>query len=516
MSLLEIKNLNLYFGSNHVVKDADLKIDKGEMVALVGESGSGKSVTALSILQLVQGARQSGSIVFAGTEMVNQQENILRAVRGGKIGIIFQEPMTSLNPLHNIGRQIEEVIQTHKPMPKNQCRARIEELMAQVGLKKLIPRLNAYPHELSGGQRQRVMIAMAIANNPELLIADEPTTALDVIVAAKILKLLKKIQKETSMAILLITHDLTVVKNLCQRVYIMKEGELVENGKVQTVFAQPKHKYTQHLINSAPKGRAVEVSSSDGEVITCKNLSVTFTIKGGFFGGKIGEVKAVKNVSLSVLKGKTIGIVGSSGSGKTTLGLAMLRLLKSEGEITFQNKVLREYSARDLRPLRKHLQVVFQDPYASLNPRMNVGQIINEGLRAHDLTGDISGVLQEVGLEPQMAARYPHEFSGGQRQRIGIARAIALNPEFILLDEPTSALDLSVQSQIIDLLKKLQAERGISYIFISHDLRVMRAIAHEIAVMKNGEIIEYAPTEEIFKTPKTEYTQKLIKASFLN
>jgi len=516
MSLLEIKSLNLLFGNNHVVKNAALEINKGELVALVGESGSGKSVTALSVLQLVQGANQSGSIEFDGQEVLAAKPEIMRKIRGGKIGMIFQEPMTSLNPLHKIGRQIEEVIQTHNPMPKAKCRERIEQLMEQVGLKKLVSRLNAYPHELSGGQRQRVMIAMAIANNPELLIADEPTTALDVIVAADILRLLKKIQKETGMAVLLITHDLTVVKNLCDRVYIMKDGELVENGQVAEVFANPQHKYTKHLINSAPKGRAIETIGHRPQVIGCKDLYVSFPIKGGFFGGKIGEVQAVKNVTLTVPQGKTIGIVGESGSGKTTLGLALLRLINSSGEIIFNSKDLNKYSASEMRTQRKNLQVVFQDPYSSLNPRMTVEQIIREGLDAHGLKDNISQTLREVGLQPEMASRYPHEFSGGQRQRIGIARAVALDPKFILLDEPTSALDLSVQSQIVDLLKKLQQERAISYIFISHDLRVMRAVAHEIAVMKDGEIIEYASTETIFERPKSDYTKALIKASFLS
>lgn len=515
MSLLEIKDLNVMFGPNHVVKRVAMKVGKGEMVALVGESGSGKSVTALSILQLVQGEQQNGHIIFDGTEMLHQKAEVLRKIRGKKIGMIFQEPMTSLNPLHTIGRQIEEIIQLHNPMSKAKCKARIQELLEQMGLKKLKTRLNAYPHELSGGQRQRVMIAMAIANNPELLIADEPTTALDVIVAVKILKLLKKIQKKNGMAILLITHDLTVVKNLSDRVYIMKDGQMVENGTVKKVFATPKHAYTKHLINSAPQGLAVKVTGKPVDVVTAKNLDVTFPIKGGFFGGKIGEVKAVKNAHVNVLRGKTLGIVGSSGSGKTTLGMAILRLVDSKGEITFEDLVISKNSARELRPLRKKFQVVFQDPYASLNPRMTIEQIINEGLEAHGMTADIGAILEEVGLTAEMAGRYPHEFSGGQRQRIGIARAVALEPKFILLDEPTSALDLSVQSQIIDLLKKLQKDRGLSYIFISHDLRVMKAIAHDIAVMKDGKIIEYAPTADIFGSPKTEYTQKLIEASFI-
>lgn len=515
MALLQVKDLNIYFGANHVVRDAELMVNKGEMVGLVGESGSGKSVTALSILQLIQSSKQSGSIVFDDIEVMNQPPKSLRSIRGNRIGIVFQEPMTSLNPLHTIGRQIEEIIQIHNPVPKEQARKRIEELFDQLELGNLKTRLNAYPHELSGGQRQRVMIAMAIANNPDLLIADEPTTALDVIVAAEILKLLKKIQKKTGMAILMITHDLTIVKNLCDRVYVMKDGQMVENGKVKEIFENPRQPYTKHLINSAPKGAAVEVKKKAKNIVTTKNLNVTFPIKGGFFGGKISEVNAVKAANIAVPQGKTIGIVGSSGSGKTTLGMAILKLVASEGEINFEGIRIDKKNSREMRPLRKNLQIVFQDPYGSLNPRMNIGQIINEGLTAHGLKGDIGEILREVGLDAGMATRYPHEFSGGQRQRIGIARAIALNPKFILLDEPTSALDLSVQSQIIDLLKKLQKERGISYIFISHDLRVMRAIAHDIAVMKDGEIIEYAPTKEIFEQPQSEYTQQLIKASFL-
>ena len=494
-----------------------LSVEKGEFVALVGESGSGKSVTALSILQLIKNANQSGSIRLSETEMIGQTESLLQQVRGDNAGMIFQEPMTSLNPLHTIGKQVAEIIQIHSktPLTRKEALQKVSKLFEDMNFNRLKKRLDAYPHELSGGQRQRVMIAMAIANNPDLLIADEPTTALDVIISANILRILKKLQKKRNMAVLLITHDLTIVRKLSERVYVMKNGEIVESGKTEEVFANPKHEYTKKLINSAPKGGAVEVKGNSPTVIECKDLKVAFPIKGGFLGRKIGEFKAVKKISLKVPEGKTIGIVGESGSGKTTLALALLRLVKSTGKIILNGANIEEYNNKQMRPLRQNMQVVFQDPFASLNPRMTVEQIINEGLEAHNLKADIDEVLKEVGLEPEMKHRYPHEFSGGQRQRIGIARAIALNPKLIMLDEPTSALDLTVQTQIIDLLRKLQRERKISYIFITHDLRVMRAVAHEIAVMKDGHVVEYGTTKEIFENPQTEYTQKLIKAAFL-
>ncbi|PIR32621.1 MAG: microcin ABC transporter ATP-binding protein [Alphaproteobacteria bacterium CG11_big_fil_rev_8_21_14_0_20_44_7] len=515
MSLLSIKNLSVNFGHTEAVRNASLDINKGEMVALVGESGSGKSVTALSILQLVSNAKQQGSIKFDGMELLDAKQKRLQNFRGNHVGMVFQEPMTSLNPLHTIGKQIAESINIHQRMSKKAVKLRIRELLEQVELDELKNRLKAYPHELSGGQRQRVMIAMAIANNPDLLIADEPTTAVDVIVAAKILKLLKKIQKELGMSILLITHDLTIVEKLSDSIYVMKDGEIVENGITSQIFKNPQHKYTQHLLSSKPKGRAVAATKSPPVVIRAEKMSVSFPIKGGFFGGQIGAVDAVKNISISVSEGKTIGIAGGSGSGKTTLGMGLLRLVKTTGQIGFMGTRIDEFSPARLREMRKKMQVVFQDPYASLNPRMTIRQIIEEGLRAHNMKADMAEILAEVGLSSDMADRYPHEFSGGQRQRIGIARALALKPKFILLDEPTSALDLSVQSQIIDLLKDLQKKHKISYIFISHDLRVMRAIAHDIAVMKNGEIIEFAETEKIFNNPQHEYTRKLIKAAFL-
>ena len=514
MSLVEIKNFSLSFGRHQVVKDVYMTIKKGELVALVGESGSGKSVTALSILQLVNGSKCEGSIKFGGVDVLNDK-SALADIRGKKVGVIFQEPMTSLNPLHNIGKQIAESILLHEPLIKRkELHARIEELLDQVGLSQLKTRLKAFPHELSGGQRQRIMIAMAIANNPELLIADEPTTALDVIVAAQILKLLKHIQKNRKMAILLITHDLTIVKNLSHRLYVMKGGEMVESGTTASIFEYPKHAYTKKLIHSAPEGSAVR-AASHGDLVTAKNFSVNFPIKGGFLGRTIDKFKAVDNISIKIPEGRTMGIVGASGSGKTTLALGLMRLIKSEGQVVFAGKHIENLSPKQMRHLRADMQIVFQDPYASLNPRMTVEQIISEGLRAHNIEADIGAILEEVGLPREMLERFPHEFSGGQRQRIGIARAIALNPKFILLDEPTSALDLTVQSQIIDLLKKLQRERHITYIFITHDLRVMRAIAHDILVMKEGHIIEQGHTRQIFAHPKHEYTKQLIEAALL-
>lgn len=511
--LVELSKFSLSFGNRKVVDEIFLEVNKGELAALVGESGSGKSVTALSILKLVSGAEIEGSIKFNGKEIIDATEAQMRKIRGKKVGVIFQEPMTSLNPLHNIRKQLTETILLHNPIAtKAQITARISELLGQVGLESLQNRLNAYPHELSGGQRQRIMIAMAIANDPELLIADEPTTALDVIVAAQILLLLKDLQKKRKMAILLITHDLTVVKNLSDRIFVMKNGEIVEAGKTKNIFEYPKHAYTKKLLNSAPKTGPVRAIGND-ILIEAHNFSVAFPIKGGIFNKQIGEFVAVKPLELKIPKGRTIGIVGESGSGKTTLALGLMRLIKSKGKIIFAGTHIENFSHSQMRLLRKNMQIVFQDPFSSLNPRMTIEQIIAEGLNAHGLKKDIGGVLEEVGLSKDMLNRFPHEFSGGQRQRIGVARAIALDPDFILLDEPTSALDLTVQTQILDLLKKIQRDRGITYIFITHDLRVMRAIAHDIMVMKNGEVVEYGSSRQIFQNPQKEYTQKLIEAA---
>lgn len=516
MSLVNIKDLSISFGNTEAVKHANITIGKGEMVGLVGESGSGKSVSALSILGLVEGAKTTGSIIFDGEEIINSKPKTLQKIRGFDVGVIFQEPMTSLNPLHTIGRQIAEVIRIHNPLlKKSEVKKKIYKALDDVGLGLLKDRLNAYPHELSGGQRQRVMIAMAIANEPKLLIADEPTTALDVIVAKQILELLKEIQKQKEMAILLISHDLTVVKNLTDRTYVMKSGEVVESGETQKLFKNPEHSYTQKLINSAPKGEAIKASPSPIVSLRSVDLNVSYLKSSSWFGLKKEFNHVVKNANLHIPEGKTIGLVGESGSGKTTLAMALLRLVKSEGQIGFHGNQIQDYAGEKLRELRQDLQVVFQDPFGSLNPRMTVEQIISEGLAAHNKTADIDEILEEVGLEAEMKNRYPHEFSGGQRQRIGIARALALKPKFIVLDEPTSALDLTVQSQIIDLLKTLQDKHKISYLFITHDLRVLKAIAHEIAVMKNGEIIEMAPTEQIFKKPSANYTKQLIEAAMI-
>ena len=517
MALVDIKNFKLSFGSNQVLNGVDLKVEDGSFTALVGESGSGKSVLALSILQLLKPTKQSGEIVYADADVLKMQKKEIQKMRGDKIGIIFQEPMTSLNPLHTIGKQIAEVIYIYQPKSsKKQVTARVQELLVQVGLEELKDRLKAYPHQLSGGQRQRVMIAMAIANNPDLLIADEPTTALDVVVAGEVLQTLKRLQKELGMAILFISHDLTIVKNMSDDVYVMQNGDVVETGKTAGVFARPQHEYTKHLISSEPKGRAVKTVVSPPVVMRAEGLSVSFPKTFGFFGGVKEKFYAVDDISVSVAEGKTLGIVGESGSGKTTLGMAMLKLVESSGQIGFAGTRIDKFSKAQMREYRKNMQVVFQDPFASLNPRMTVQEIIQEGPHAHGLDVDVVQLLADVGLEAEMANRYPHEFSGGQRQRICIARALSLKPRFIMLDEPTSALDLSIESEIIDLLKDLQQKYRIAYIFVSHDLRAVRAIAHDVAVMRAGKIVEYAETDKLFEKPKTDYTKQLIAAAFLN
>jgi microcin C transport system ATP-binding protein len=522
MTLLSIQNLSLSFGDATVVNRISLDIGKGEMVALVGESGSGKSLTALSCLGLQpRSAAVSGSIVFDGQEIVGTREATLRALRGKRIGMIFQEPMTALNPLHTIGRQIGEMLSGNEE--KNSS---IQSLLDQVGLTHFKHRLDAYPHQLSGGERQRVMIAMSIANRPDLLIADEPTTAVDVTVQAKILLLLKELQQSLGMAILFITHDLTVVRRLCDKVAVMKQGALVEQGKVAEIFANPQHAYTKLLLASEPKGSPLPVPYDARPLIGCTDLRVWFPIKKGLLKRTVAYTKAVDGVTVTIPQGSTLGVVGESGSGKTTLGFALMRLIKSEGEIVFtpenaEEIMLSRLPAFAMRPLRKQMQPVFQDPFSSLNPRMSVAQIIEEGLRVHfpmpaaKRERAIDDILREVGLSPDMKPRYPHEFSGGQRQRISIARAMVLKPRFVVLDEPTSALDLTVQTQIIELLKSLQQKYGLSYMFISHDLRVVRAIAHRIIVMKDGVIVEHGATQDIFERPQQDYTKALIAAAFL-
>jgi len=511
MALLSVNNLNLSFGDSRILRDVSFDIAKGEMLAVVGESGSGKSLTALSVMGLQPTeAKISGNIAFNNEEL--QSYSDFRKLRGKKISMIFQEPMTALNPLHTIGKQIEE-------MGGNQS---VAELLEKVGLQQFINRQSVYPHELSGGQRQRVMIAMAIANNPDLLIADEPTTAVDVTIQIKILKLLKELQKSLNMAMLFITHDLTLVRRLSDRVAVMYRGEIVEIGEVSKLFSNPQHEYTKKLLASEPKGSPLPVPHDAKTVLECKNLKVYFPVKSGLLRHISCYTKAVDDVSITIAESSTLGVVGESGSGKTTLGFALLRLIKSEGKIIFLGSNIDNLKTKEIRSLRAKMQLVFQDPYSSLNPRMRVQQIIEEGLAVHhpnkteeERETEINNILQEVGLPIEIKERYPHEFSGGQRQRISIARAMVLKPDFVVLDEPTSALDLSVQAQIIDLLKNFQKTRKLSYMFISHDLRVISAIAQELIVMHEGKIVEQGKTKEIFNNPQHEYTKTLIEAAFL-
>jgi microcin C transport system ATP-binding protein len=522
MTLLTVNNLSLRFGSFAAVNNASFSIQKGEMLALVGESGSGKSLTALSCLGLQpQNAAMGGSIAFNGQEVVGTPEKTLQSIRGRQVGMIFQEPMMALNPLHTIGKQIGEMFRSDNQairISDNQ----IVGLLDQVGLSYLKDRLNAYPHELSGGERQRVMIAMAIANSPALLIADEPTTAVDVTVQVQILKLIKQLQKDKQMAVLFITHDLTIVRTMADRVAVMSKGEIVEQGTVADVFNAPKHPYTKHLLSSEPKGVPLPYPADAKPLIKSENLKVWFSIKKGLLQRTTGYVKAVDDISITIPEQSTLGIVGESGSGKSTLGFALLRLIKSEGKIVFLGKDIDTLQTSMLRPLRQKMQLVFQDPYSSLNPRMTIGQIIEEGLLVHfpdqpaaERRVAIDTILEEVGLSPALKGRYPHEFSGGQRQRVSIARAIVLKPRFVVLDEPTSALDLSVQAQIIELLKSLQQKFGLTMLFISHDLRVVKAIAHRIAVMHKGKVVEEGAASDIFSNPKQDYTRTLIDAAFM-
>jgi len=525
--ILAVENLSVTFGSGaeavEAVRGVSFTLAKGETLALVGESGSGKSVTALSILQLLPYPRArhpGGSIRLDGTELVGAPEPVLRSVRGARVSMVFQEPMTSLNPLHSIGKQVAEVLELHQGLRGEALRARVLELLGLVGIPDAESRLGALPHELSGGQRQRVMIAMALANQPDLLIADEPTTALDVTIQAQILALLKELQARFGMAMLFITHDLGIVKKIADRVCVMTGGEIVETGPVEQVFTAPAHPYTRKLLAAEPGGHPLTPAADAPDVIAADDIKVWFPRKRGLFGRVTGHAKAVDGVSLRVRRGQTVGIVGESGSGKTTLGLALLRLLKSEGSIRFEGRPIETIRAADLRPLRRGLQMVFQDPYGSLSPRLSVEEIVGEGLDVHRLAPTraerrrlIAQALEEVGLDPAVADRYPHEFSGGQRQRIAIARAVVLKPAFIVLDEPTSALDVSVQSQIVTLLRELQARHSIAYLFISHDLRVVRALADHLVVMKDGKVVESGPAEQLFSAPTTAYTRALMAAA---
>lgn len=528
MALVDVNDLWVTFKSDGkdvaAVKGVSFAIEKGETLALVGESGSGKSVTALSILQLLPyplAQHPRGSIVVDGMEVVGSSQKNMRKIRGNRISMIFQEPMTSLNPLHTIEKQINETLLIHMGMSKRKAAARVRELLEMVGLDAIDERLGAYPHQLSGGQRQRVMIAMALANEPDLLIADEPTTALDVTIQAQVLELLQNLQKRLGMAILLITHDLGIVRKMAKDVCVMTEGEIVEASSTKELFSNPQHDYTRMLLEAEPKGLPVRKNDSVPEIISSHNLKVYFPIKKGLFKRTVNYVRAVDDISLTVKQGHTVGIVGESGSGKSTLGLALLRLISSKGEILFEGQSIQNASWKTLRPLRAEIQIVFQDPYSSLSPRLSVAQIIEEGLIVHEGRGDrlerrdrISDILKEVGIAPEAQDRYPHEFSGGQRQRIAIARALILKPKFIVLDEPTSALDMSVQAQIVNLLRDLQTRYNLTYLFISHDLKVVRAIADSVIVMQNGKIVEQGSSAQIFDNPETDYTKALMKAAF--
>ena len=526
--LLDIHDLSVSFGHGETearaVRNVSLTLDRGQTVALVGESGSGKSVTALSLIQLLPypfAHHPSGSILYRGEELVGAGPSVLRAVRGNEISMIFQEPMTSLNPLHTIEKQIAESLKLHRGLTGRAALDRILELLDLVGIRNAKQRLSAYPHELSGGQRQRVMIAMALANEPDLLIADEPTTALDVTIQAQILELLNELRSRLGMALLLITHDLGVVRKMADRICVMTDGEIVERGTTQQIFESPQHPYTQHLLSAEPRPKGSRDERQTPVVLDARNIKVWYPMKKGFFGRVKSYVKACDGVDISVRAGRTVGVVGESGSGKTTLGMALLRLVKSEGEIHFFDHPLHTYNTQQVRELRQRMQIVFQDPFGSLSPRMSVQQIVEEGLKVHmpNLTdneriNEVARVIDEVGLDQSSLQRFPHEFSGGQRQRISIARAMVLKPELVVLDEPTSALDMSVQAQIVDLLRDLQSHYQLAYIFISHDLKVVRALSDEILVMRQGKVVEHGDAEQIVTAPAEPYTRELMSAAF--
>ena len=525
-ALLDIQDLAVDFrtegGAVHAVKGLSMSIDRGETVALVGESGSGKSVTALSVLQLLPyptASHPGGSIRLDGQELLGAPASTMRTVRGNRVAMVFQEPMTSLNPLHSIEKQLGETLRLHKGMGKTAARQRTLELLHLVGLAEAEKRLTAFPHELSGGQRQRVMIAMALANEPALLIADEPTTALDVTIQAQILQLLKSLQRRFNMAMLFITHDLTIVRKVADRVCVMQHGDIVESGATGRIFEAPAHPYTQQLIQAQPSGTAPSAAIAPS-LIRTEDLRVWYPIRAGLLRRTVDHIKAVDGLSLTVHTGQTVGVVGESGSGKTTLGLALLRLIASRGAIYFRDTLIQGLKSRALRPLRREMQIIFQDPFGSLSPRLSIAQIIEEGLKVHGTVSTaeardeiIIAALQEVGLDPESRHRYPHEFSGGQRQRVAIARALVLKPAFIVLDEPTSSLDVSVQAQILVLLRQLQRDHNLAYLFISHDLKVVRAMANYLVVMYHGKVVEEGSTEAIFEHPQDAYTQRLLAAS---
>ena len=524
-ALLKVKDLTVGFRQDgaisHAVRGVSFEVHKGETVALVGESGSGKSVTALSTVQLLDdNAQVGGSITYAGHEMVGASEPELRAVRGNDVSFIFQEPMTSLNPLHTIERQLTESIELHQGLRGSGVKTKIIELLNQVGIRDGASRLGAYPHQLSGGQRQRVMIAMALANGPELLIADEPTTALDVTIQAQILDLLAELKRDVGMSMLFITHDLTIVRKIADRVCVMKDGEIVEAGPTAEIFGNPQHPYTKMLLSAESAGVPAPVPDGSKVIIETDQLKIWFPIHAGLLKRTVDYVKAVNNATLTVRVGETVGIVGESGSGKTTLALAIMRLIGSEGRIKFQGTDIHALTPKQMRPLRGDIQIVFQDPYGSLSPRMTVAEIIAEGLAIHGLASGknrrdmVAEIMGEVGLDPALMDRYPHEFSGGQRQRIAIARAMILRPKLLVLDEPTSALDMTVQVQIVELLRDLQVKFGLAYLFISHDLKVVRALSHKVMVMKQGDVVEVGDAADIFDAPQSEYTKALMAAAF--
>ncbi len=523
-ALLEVKDLVVSFRQDgaltHAVKGVSFTVERGETVALVGESGSGKSVSALSTVSLLgDSAEVSGSVTYDGQQMIGADDALLRKVRGNDISFIFQEPMTSLNPLHTIEKQLGESLALHQGVVGTDARTRIIELLEQVGIQDAETRVTSYPHQLSGGQRQRVMIAMALANKPDILIADEPTTALDVTIQAQILDLLKDLKDRMGMGLLFITHDLGIVRRIADRVCVMQRGEIVEAGPTGEIFANPQHPYTQKLLGAEPSGAPAPLPADAQVVAQTNNLKVWFPIQKGLLRRTVGHVKAVNDASLTVRTGETVGVVGESGSGKTTMALALMRLISSDGQITFMEQDVRRWSTRQLRSLRKDMQIVFQDPFGSLSPRMTCFQIISEGLDIHQVDPErnqrelVRDVMEEVGLDPATMDRYPHEFSGGQRQRIAIARAMVLRPKLLVLDEPTSALDMTVQVQIVDLLRALQRKYGLAYIFISHDLRVVRAMSHQVMVMKRGDVVEAGPVDQVFDAPRHDYTRNLLAAA---
>ncbi|WP_428642294.1 ABC transporter ATP-binding protein [Roseibium sp.] len=527
-TLLSVEDLSVAFtqgGKQSLAVDRiSFDIRKGETVALVGESGSGKSVSALSVLKLLPypaASHPSGRILLDGKNLLEASDSEMRKVRGNEISMIFQEPMTSLNPLHTVEKQVSEILKIHRGMNDSEARERVLQLLNQVGIRDPEKRLKSYPHQLSGGQRQRVMIAMTLANEPDLLIADEPTTALDVTVQAQILELLKDLQRQQGMAMLFITHDLGIVRKFADRVCVMTDGKIVEQGPVAEIFDNPQHDYTKHLLSAEPKGEPPATDKGKPIVVQADDLKVWFPVKRGLLRKTVDHIKAVDGIDIAVREGQTLGIVGESGSGKTTLGLAILRMISSTGRIAFNGQEIQTHSWKEMRPLRRDMQIVFQDPFGALSPRMSVADIVGEGLQVHfpgisaqERDTRVAKALEEVGLDASTRHRYPHEFSGGQRQRISIARAMVLEPKFVMLDEPTSALDMSVQAQVVDLLRDLQKAHGLAYLFISHDLKVVRALANEVIVMRQGKVVESGPAEKIFDAPQTDYTRALMAAAF--